>query len=134
MSTQRIDRVNELLQREIAQSLYRIRFDEELDLAKVTVSRVICSPDLRKARVLISVLETVDPGPTSAEVVRALNRRRKDIQQMMAAHVVLKYTPHLQFTADDSQEGASRVLDLLDHLPPFAEDTAGEDGDAPEEP
>ena len=134
MSTQRIDRVNELLQREIAQGLYRIRFDQELDLARVTIARVICSPDLRKARVLVSVLHDTEDSATAEEVVRILNRRRKDIQQLMASHVILKYTPHLQFTADSSLDGASRVLDLLDHLPPYADGNEEEAEDAPPQP
>ncbi len=122
MSSQRIDRVNELLQREIALCLYRVQFDDPLDLARITVARVICAPDLRKARVLISVLSDENGIPDPVEVTRALNRKRKDIQQMMASHVVLKYTPHLQFVVDDTLIQADRVLDILDHLPPPAEE------------
>jgi len=122
MSSQRIDRVNELLQREIALCLYRIQFDEPLDLARITVAKVICAPDLRKARVLISVLSDEHGIPDPVEVTRALNRKRKDIQQLMSSHVVLKYTPHLQFVVDDTLMQADRVLDILDHLPPPADE------------
>lgn len=122
MSSQRIDRVNELLQREIALSLYRIQFDHPLDLARITVARVICAPDLRKARVLISVLSDEFGIPDPVEVTRALNRKRKDIQQLMSSHVILKYTPHLQFVVDDTLVQADRVLDILDHLPPPADE------------
>lgn len=120
MSSQRIDRVNELLQREIALSLYRIQFDQPLDLARITVAKVICAPDLRRARVLISVLSDENGIPDPVEVTRSLNRKRKDIQQVMASHVVLKYTPHLNFVVDDTLMQADRVLDILDHLPPPA--------------
>lgn len=122
MSSQRIDRVNELLQREIAQCLYRVQFEQPLDLARVTVARVICAPDLRKARVLVSVLSDADGFPDPQSVTRALNRKRKDIQQLMASHIVLKYTPHLQFVVDDTLVQADRVLDILDHLPPPADE------------
>jgi ribosome-binding factor A len=122
MSSQRIDRVNELLQREIALCLYRIQFDEPLDLARITVAKVICAPDLRKARVLISVLSDEHGIPDPVEVTRTLNRKRKDIQQLMSSHVVLKYTPHLQFIVDDTLMQADRVLDILDHLPPPADE------------
>lgn len=124
MSTQRIDRVNELLQREIASSLYRLHTGGgELDLARITIARVICSPDLRKARVLVSVLHDSDEAPDVEQVVRALNRKRKEFQSLLASNVVLKYTPHLQFVADESLDGADRVLSILDHLPPFADET-----------
>jgi ribosome-binding factor A len=122
MSSKRIDRVNELLQREIAQCLYRVQFDEPLDLARVTIARVICAPDLRKARVLVSVLSDEHGEPDPVSVTRTLNRNRKDIQQLMASHVVLKYTPHLHFVIDDSLVQADRVLDILDHLPPPADE------------
>jgi len=118
MSSQRIDRVNELLQREIAGCLYRIQFDPPLDLARTTVARVICAPDLRKARVLISVLSDPDGRPDPGEVIRTLNRKRKEIQTLMSSQVILKYTPHLQFVVDDTLLEADRVLDILDHLPP----------------
>lgn len=120
MSSQRIDRVNELLQREIALSLYRVQFDQPLDLARITVAKVLCAPDLRRARVLVSVLSDENGIPDPVEVTRILNRKRKDIQQVMASHVVLKYTPHLNFVVDDSLMQADRVLDILDHLPPPA--------------
>lgn len=122
MSSQRIDRVNELLQREIAQCLYRIQFEPPLDLARVTVARVICAPDLRHARVLISVLSDPNGQPDPQDVIRTLQRKRKEIQTLMSSHVILKYTPHLQFIVDDSLIEADRVLDILDHLPPPADE------------
>jgi ribosome-binding factor A len=65
--------------------------------------------------------------------VRILNRKRREIQQAMSANVILKYTPHLQFTADASLTEASRVLDILDHLPPYAAPEEEEAEDAPPE-
>ncbi len=120
MSLQRIDRVNEILKREIASGLYRLKTDPPLDLARVTVSHVVCAPDLRRARVLVSVLRG-GPATAGAEgVVRLLNRHRKEIQAMLARNVILKYTPQLQFVEDDSAGEASHVLHLLDQLPPPA--------------
>ncbi len=119
MSISRIDRVNELLQREIASSLYRLQFDPPLDLARVTISQVLCSPDLRQARVFVSVLLTDDPEEGRL-VIRQLMKQRKELQRMLADNIVLKYTPHLQFMQDDSQDSAARVLQILDALPPPA--------------
>jgi len=117
MSVQRLERVNELLQREIASGLYRVQTDPPLDLARVTISHVMCSPDLRKARVNITVLKDTPEAPTAAHVVRVLNKHRKEFQALVAEKVILKFTPHLQFCGDDSLDGASRVLRILDTLP-----------------
>jgi len=117
MSINRIDRINELLQREIASSFYHLQTGDRLDLARVTVTRVLCSPDLRKARVMVSVLGDAGEGD---EAVRVLNGKRKELQQMLATHVILKYTPHLQFVRDDSTALGGRVLEIMDQLPPPA--------------
>lgn len=129
MASKRIERVNELLQREIAGGLYRIQTDTPLDLARVTIAKVMCSPDLRKARVLVSVLHDSDAAPDPEDVVRQLNRKRKEMQALLAQNVILKYTPHLQFVCDQSLSGADRVMDILDHLPPPADDADAEGDD-----
>lgn len=128
MSTNRMSRVNELLQREIASALYRLNTDGKLDLAKVTVSHVITSPDLRKCRVLVSVLGAREEG---MDVIRLLNRKRKDLQHMVSSVVVLKYTPHLQFFLDESIASGNEVLEIMDQLPPMAEDEEDSDGPKP---
>ena len=128
MSINRIDRINELLQREIASSFYRLQGDGRLDLARVTVTRVLCSTDLRKARVMVSVMGSLEEGEAA---VRYLNGKRRDLQQMLASHVILKYTPHLQFVRDESNELGGRVLDIMSRLPPPAADET-DHGSAPE--
>ncbi len=121
MPSKRIARVNELLQREIAKGLYRIQTDPPLDLARVTISGVDCSPDLRKARVMVSVLHDSGDAPNAEEVVRTLNRKRKELQALLASNIIIKYTPHLQFFEDHTLDNADRVLEILDHLPPPAD-------------
>lgn len=120
MASKRVDRVNELLQREIAKALYHVQFDPPLDLARVTVSGVDCSPDLRNAIIRISVLENADTR--SIDVIRSLLRHRKELQKAVFAKVVLKYSPHLRFELDPGQERADRIYRILDNLPPAGED------------
>ena len=73
MATNRLDRVNELLQREIASSLYRILPGTSVNLAAVTVTHVITAPDLRSARVLVSVMGSESEGKS---VINELNNHR----------------------------------------------------------
>lgn len=124
MASKRVERVNGLLKREIANAFYQVQFTSPLDLARVTVSEVDCSPDLRNATVRISVLEDENTQPM--EVIRTLLRHRKDLQKTVFSQVVLKYSPHLRFELDQGQEQADRIYRILDNLPPAQEDL--EDG------
>jgi len=122
MPSKRVERVNELLRHEIANGLYKIQLSPPLDLARVTVSAVDCTQDLRKAKVMVSVLEDDELQTQGNEVVKALNRKRHDFQKLIADNVVLKYTPHLQFIPDHSQAHADRIYQILDNLPPMADE------------
>jgi len=122
MASKRVERVNGLLKREIAMSLYHIQFDPPMDLARVTVSDVDCSPDLRNATVGISVLE--NENTRSGDVIRSLLRHRKELQKKVYSNIVLKYSPTLRFELDKGQERADRIYRILDSLPPTGEDPA----------
>ena len=120
MPSKRVERVNGLLKREIANALYHIQFSPPLDLARVTVSEVDCSPDLRNATIRISVLE--DEATTSEDVIRTFLRHRKELQKAVFSQVVLKYSPQFRFEIDQGQEQADRIYRILDNLPPAQED------------
>jgi ribosome-binding factor A len=128
MSRKRLDRINELLRHEIANGLYHVQTSPPLDLARITISSVDCLADLRKAKVMVSVLEDEAQQTTAENVVRVLNLKRKDFQKLIATNVVLKFTPHLQFFEDHGQEHANRIYEILDALPPIAEDLDADEG------
>ena len=54
MSLHRIERVNELMQREVANALFRVLSPAEFDPAGVTVTHAITTHDLRQCKVLVS--------------------------------------------------------------------------------
>lgn len=127
MPSKRVDRVNELLRHEIANGLYHLQTNPPLDLARVTISAVECTQDLRKAKVMVSVLEDDEQQTRAQDVVKTLNRNRHDFQKMIAANIVLKYTPHLQFFPDHGQAHADRIYQILDNLPPVADDPTAQE-------
>ena len=49
-------------------------------------------------------------------VVRLLNEHRVRIQGFIAKAVILKYTPRLKFTFDDSVVRGNRVLQIIEEL------------------
>lgn len=108
--SQRIARINQLLQREVSEQMRRYYRSES---AAITISDVDCATDLRHARVYYSVL-----GDDSAiEASRAFFQRvGKDLHQRVSRQVILKYFPRFEFIYDPSLERGAHVLDLLDEL------------------
>lgn len=100
-------RVNELLKRELSIIIAReISFGDAL----VTVNHVDVTADLKNAHVYVSVL-----GP-DVNVLSQLEEHRIPLQTELARHVVLKYTPHLNFHLDHSIERGTRVIEILQQI------------------
>ncbi len=113
MSVERIIRVNELLKREIGDLLFKVMQASELDLASVTITRVVTSKDLREARVYVSILGHEDQRP---HMLALLSRRRAEFQRRINKDITLKYTPRLTFELDTSVEEGDHVLAVLAKL------------------
>lgn len=106
----RIARVNELLKREIADLIERMAETPENVL--VTVGGVVVTPDLRHARVHISVLGGDAKYRRSLRTF--LSRHRPELQRRIARDVVMKFTPVLEFSFDDTMEQGAKVLAMID--------------------
>ena len=114
MPSLRLQRVRELLKREIGEVIRR-----EIpvgDAGLITVNDVNVSGDLREATVYISILGNA--GQQSAGLAQ-LHRQRKRIQGLVAKAVILKYTPQLRFKFDESLEQGNRVLQIIEELEHF---------------
>lgn len=86
-----------------------------------TVTDVRTSPDLRHARVYVSVLgEDGGPsGPAQREATLAgLRSAHGFLQGRVAAELRLKRTPALEFAYDDTTDRALRVEEILDEIGP----------------
>jgi ribosome-binding factor A len=133
MATDRIKRVNELLRREIGESLFRVIKPSEADLSAITVTHVIVGRDLRTARVLVSIRDNDDQ---KEKILALLQRCRPQIQRNINRDLLLKYTPRLAFELDDSIAKGDAMLALLmkmeeesgiagQHTPDETDETAG---------
>lgn len=106
--SQRLDRINELLRREISTVVQR---DFEFGGALVTVSGVDITQDLREAKVFVGVL-----GGYGAKVIEQLTQRRALIQSRVAKRVVLRCTPRLDFRLDTSAARGVDMINVLDEV------------------
>ena len=121
MASLRLQRVRELLKREIGEAVRREFHVNEAGL--ITVNDVGMAGDLKSATVFISILGNPDQQKRGFQL---LNEHRVRIQGLVARAVVLKYTPTLRFMFDDSIVRGNRVLQIMEELEksaPAAEDS-----------
>ena len=111
MPSLRLQRVRELLKREIGQVIHREFPVSQAGL--VTVNDVDVAGDLHSATVFISILGNPDQQKRGLSL---LSRHRKRIQGLVGRSIVLKYTPTLRFLMDDSIARGNRVLDIINEL------------------
>jgi ribosome-binding factor A len=77
----------------------------------VTVTAVETAPDLRRARVFVSVLGSDSERRRSLD---ALQHAHGYLQRRVADELHLKHTPTLEFAYDDSVERSLRITELLE--------------------
>jgi ribosome-binding factor A len=109
--SQRTDRIDELLRQEIGAIVTREVADPRIGFA--TITRVETTPDLRHARVWVSVIG--QPAERSATIA-ALGRAMPFVRHELGRTLRLKRIPDLHVHLDDSAERGTRVLRLLDGL------------------
>jgi ribosome-binding factor A len=121
--SRRLDRVNELLKREISQVVQR---DFEWSGSLVTVGAVEVARDLKEAKVFVGVI-----GGRQDKVVEKLNAQHGFIQTKVMKRVVLRNTPVLRFVMDNSAERGVEIVNLLDEVAqlPTAPPVEEEEGD-----
>ena len=107
----RLQRVRELLKREIGEAVRREFHVSECGL--ISVNDVDVAGDLKSATVFISILGNPDQQKRGFQM---LNHHRVRIQGLVARAIVLKYTPKLKFAFDDSIVRGNRVLQIIEEL------------------
>jgi ribosome-binding factor A len=117
----RIVRINELVQREISDIL-RKRYTAES--VSITISEVRIAPDLRDGRVFVAIL---GDAPAVADRFRWLQRKSGEIRAELAKRIVIKFLPHLTYVLDKSTDRVARLLRALDEVEPAAETPADPD-------
>ena len=111
--THRVERVRELIRRELAMVLEK---NYTFDGLLVTLHDVNITPDLKSCRVWVGVLG----GKTwqQEQAVEKLRTNRGMIQRELFKRVKLKYSPQLFFRLDRSIERGVRIVQAIDDLPP----------------
>ena len=114
MASNRIGRINEEIQRELADQLRRLKDPRVSQVGMVSITRVDTTSDLRYARVYISALNCADEKGLMKGLKSAAGYLRHELGQA----IDLRYTPELQFFMDDSIAHGAHILALLNHVKP----------------
>jgi ribosome-binding factor A len=109
----RMRRVDEAMRAVLSDAIAKDLKDPRVGF--VTVTGVKTSPDLRHARVYVSVL---GDEPARSASIDGLRSAHGFLQRRLATELTLKHTPSLTFEYDESVDRGMRISSLLaDHVP-----------------
>lgn len=108
MPSNRISRINEEIQRELS-ALMRTLKDPRLQGGLLTITHVEATSDLRYAKIHVSALDK----SREKEMLKGLKSAAGYLRREVGASLGLRYTPELQFVADDSIEKGTKILKML---------------------
>ena len=109
MADGRMRRVDEAVREVLCEAITKDLKDPRIGF--VTVTGVRTSPDLRHARVYVSVL---GEEPARAATLDGLRSAHGFLQGRIATELSLKHTPTLSFEYDESIDRGMRISSLLD--------------------
>lgn len=108
--TKRIERVQELLKREVSQIILKeIDFPEDI---LVTVTRVEASANLQEARVYISCF----PEKHMIRTTETLDAFVYEIQQKINKRLKMRPVPHISFVAEKKTAEAGKIEEALEKI------------------
>ena len=113
MAQGRMRRVDEAVRAVLSDAIAKDLQDPRVGF--VTVTGVKTSPDLRHARVYVSVLGDQRRRADSLEGLRSAHGF---LQGLLASELTLKHTPTLTFEYDESVDRGMRITELLDEVDP----------------
>ena len=112
MASNRIGRINEEVQRELASLLREVKDPRVSGL--ISITNVEVTSDLRFAKISVSTLES----EKLADTIKGLRSAAGFLRRELGARLNLRHTPQLQFVPDDSIAYGAYILDMLNHVKP----------------
>ena len=109
MSSNRINRINDEIQRELASQIRNLKDPRVAATGMVSITRVDTTNDLRYARIYVSVLDKAK----EPEVLKGLKSASGFLRRELGRALQLRYTPELQFIGDDSIQHGAHILEML---------------------
>ena len=111
MASNRIGRINEEIQKELA-SLLRFVKDPRVQDTMISITHVETTPDLRYAKVYVSFLQE-EKAP---DAMKGLKSAGGWLRRQLGSALQLRYTPELVWALDDSITYGAKMLELINSL------------------
>ena len=119
MASNRINRINEEIQKSLAEALRTVK-DPRVSDTMISVTRVETTPDLRYAKVYVSFLEE----NKAADAMKGLKSAGGYLRREVSNALKLRYTPELVWALDDSITYGAKMLKLINSLEVSHDDDA----------
>ena len=123
MPSNRLERINEDVQRILASLLRNIKDPRIKDQGIISVTAVDTTGDLRHAKVFLSVYGL----KSEKELLKGLKSASGFLRRELGQSLRLRYTPELNFELDKSIERGSRINSILNTLDIRDESSSEED-------
>ena len=110
MSATRMGRINEEIQRALAELIRTVKDPRVQGL--ISITRVDTTADLKYAKVFVSVLDKSDAD----QVVKGLKSAAGSLRRELGHALSLRATPELTFVRDDSMAHGAHILQVMEDL------------------
>lgn len=108
MAKNRINRINDEIQRELS-SLLRTVKDPRVHDTMISITHVDTTNDLRYSKIFVSALDK----SKEKDMIKGLKSASGYLRRELGIALKLRYTPELVFEADDSIAYGSHILEVL---------------------
>jgi ribosome-binding factor A len=107
----RTERVASLIREEVGMLFSREFRDPQYGF--ITVTEVRMSPDLRIAKIYVSILGKEE---VKQRTFKMLEDRKSQVRSLVGSHVRIKFTPSIQFYLDDTLEHVEKINRLIKEI------------------
>ena len=111
MASNRINRINEEIQKELS-SLLRTVKDPRVADTMISITRVETTPDLRYTKVYVSFLQS----DRAAGAMKGLQSAAGFLRRQLGTNLRLRHCPEIVWSLDDSITYGAKMLNLINSL------------------
>ena len=111
MASNRINRINEEIQKELSNLLRTVK-DPRVQDTMISITRVETTPDLRYTKVYVSFLQE----EKADGAMKGLKSAAGFLRRQLGTNLKLRYAPEIVWALDDSITYGARMLKLINSL------------------